>query len=86
VGVCFGQVRPSVPTITALKGQIVTDFIVDHVLADREEMWLVEVIPWKVFFDGLVCSKGNGVGCVLVSPEGLMVDISIRLEFACTNN
>jgi hypothetical protein len=72
--------------LRAMKGQIVADFIVDHVMADGEEMRLVEIIPWKVFFNGLVCSKGNGVGCILVSPEVLMVDICIRLEFVCTNN
>jgi hypothetical protein len=48
----------------AMKGQIVADFIMDHVMADGEEMRLVEVNPWKVFFDGLVYSKGNSAGCV----------------------
>jgi ribonuclease HI len=38
-----------------------------------------------VFFDGSVCSKGNGAGCVLISP-GLTVDICVMLEFVCTNN
>jgi ribonuclease HI len=33
-----------------------------------------------------VCSRGNGAGCVLISPEGLVIDICVRLEFMCTNN
>jgi hypothetical protein len=61
--------------LQAMKGQIVAHFIVDHVMTDGQEMQLVEVIPWKVFFDGSVCSKGNSAGCVLVSLERLMVDV-----------
>jgi ribonuclease HI len=37
-------------------------------------------------FDGSVCSKGQGAGCVIISPSGAYIDLSIRLEFACTNN
>jgi hypothetical protein len=39
-----------------------------------------------VFFDDSVCSKGQGAGCVIVSPNGAYIDLSIRLEFTCTNN
>jgi hypothetical protein len=42
----------------AMKGQIVANFIVDHVVVDEEGMQVVEVVPWKMFFDGSVCSKG----------------------------
>jgi ribonuclease HI len=30
--------------------------------------------------------KGQGAGCVIVSPNGAYIDLSNRLEFACTNN
>jgi ribonuclease HI len=36
--------------------------------------------------DDLVCSKGQGAGCVIVSPSGMIIDPFVRLEFACTNN
>jgi ribonuclease HI len=54
-------------------------------------MWItlvgfVQLKPWELFFDGSVCSKRQGAGCVIVSPDGAYVDLSIRLEFACTNN
>jgi ribonuclease HI len=39
-----------------------------------------------LYFDGSICSKGQGAGCVVVSPSGVYIDLSIRLEFACTNN
>jgi hypothetical protein len=40
---------------------------------------------WGLYFDGLVCSKGQGAGCVVVSLSGVYIDLSIRLEVACTN-
>jgi ribonuclease HI len=39
-----------------------------------------------LYFDGSVCSKGQGSRCVIISPSGMNIDLSIRLEFACTNN
>jgi ribonuclease HI len=39
-----------------------------------------------LYFDGSVCSKGQGAGCVIVSPSGVYIDLSIRFEFACTHN
>jgi ribonuclease HI len=46
----------------------------------------VQLKSWGLYFDGSVCSKGLGVGCVIISPSGVYIDLSIRLEFACTNN
>jgi ribonuclease HI len=39
-----------------------------------------------VVFYGSVCSKGQGARCVIVSPNGAYIDLSIRLEFACSNS
>jgi ribonuclease HI len=39
-----------------------------------------------LYFNGSVCSKGQGAGCVIISPSDMYIDLSIRLEFACTNN
>jgi ribonuclease HI len=54
-------------------------------------MWItqvdfVQLKLWGLYFDGLVCSKGQGDGCVIISPSGVYIDLSIRLEFTCTNN
>jgi ribonuclease HI len=46
----------------------------------------VKICPWNLYFDGSVCSKGQGVGCVPISPHGATFELSIRLEFSCTNN
>jgi ribonuclease HI len=47
---------------------------------------LVELKPWSLLFDGSVCSKGQCVGCVLVSPNGESFEIAVRLAHTCTNN
>jgi ribonuclease HI len=39
-----------------------------------------------LFFDGLTCRKGQGVGIVLISPRGAVFEQSVRLEYFCTNN
>jgi hypothetical protein len=36
--------------LRVMKGQIVADFIVDHIVADGEGLQVVEVIPWKMLF------------------------------------
>ena len=40
----------------------------------------------KVYVDGAANQKGSGVGLVLISPEKLVVEKSLRLGFSATNN
>jgi ribonuclease HI len=61
-------------------------FIVDHAVDVDHSVDFVQLKTWGFYFDGSVCSKGQGVGCVVISPRGMYIDLSIRLEFACTNN
>jgi hypothetical protein len=37
---------------------VVADFITDHTVGLNNDACMVEVTPWKLFFDGSVCSKG----------------------------
>jgi ribonuclease HI len=46
----------------------------------------VQLKSWGLYFDGSVCSKGQGARCVVVSPSGVYIDLSIILEISCTNN
>jgi hypothetical protein len=68
------------------KGQVVADFVVDHMVTIDNDTCLVETIPWRLFFDGSICSWGRGVGCVMISPNGMCYKLSVRLEFVCMNN
>jgi hypothetical protein len=45
-----------------MKGQVIADFIVDHTVDADHSVGLVQLKPWGLFFDGLVCSKGQGAG------------------------
>ena len=42
--------------------------------------------PWKVYVDGIANQRGSGVGIVLVSPEKITIEKSLRLDFSATNN
>jgi ribonuclease HI len=47
---------------------------------------MVTICPWKVYFDGSVCGQGCSIKYVIVSPRGVVQEMSERLEFKCTNN
>ncbi|XP_050896046.1 uncharacterized protein LOC127102751 [Lathyrus oleraceus] len=51
--------------LKAMKGQIVSDFIVDHALVENPQ-FQVELKPWKLFFDGSTHKNGSGVGIMLL--------------------
>jgi hypothetical protein len=65
---------------------VVADFIVDHAVDVDHSVSLVQLRLRGLYFDGSVCSKGQGAGCMIVSPSGVYTNLSIRLEFAYTNN
>ena len=45
-----------------------------------------EPLFWKVYVDGGVNQRGSGVGLVLVSPEQITIQKSLKLGFSATNN
>ena len=47
---------------------------------------LQEPLFWKVYVDGAVNQRGSGVGIVLVSPEQITIEKSLKLGFSATNN
>jgi hypothetical protein len=75
-------------SLKSIKGQIVADFIIEH-RVDREhdlDVGLILLTPWKLYFDGLACSDGQGVVIVFISPNGACFEMTSRLEYFCTNN
>jgi hypothetical protein len=62
------------------------DFIVDHAIEVDHSIRLIQLSPWRLYLDGSVCAKGQGARCVIASPSGVDIDLSVILEFACTNN
>ena len=56
---------------------------------DEKSVGLVvtqEPLQWKVYVDGAANQKGSSVGLILISPERLVVEKSLRLGFSATNN
>ena len=41
---------------------------------------------WEVYVDGASNQKGSGIGLVLISPENVIIEKSLRLDFSATNN
>ena len=47
---------------------------------------LQEPLSWRVYVDGAANQKGSGVGLVLISPENITIEKSLRLGFLAINN
>ena len=67
----------------AVKGQALADFLADHPctdVTDFNESLVLEVTPWKLFFDGSKSKQGVGVKVVLESPMGIKTQMALRLD------
>ena len=85
---------------TSIKGQILVDLVAEFTEPEIEELpsdgnmdeKLVGTISqyflltWEVYVDGASNQKGSGVGLVLMSPEKVVIEKSLRLDFSATNN
>ena len=85
---------------TSVKGQVLADLIAKfteppiEVVAEEENMDGKSVgtisaqgaSRWKVYVDGAANQKGSRVGLVLISPENITIEKSLRLRFSATNN
>ena len=47
---------------------------------------LQESLIWKVFVNGAANHKGSGVELVMISPERITIEKSLRLGSSATNN
>ena len=43
-------------------------------------------MSWELYVDEAANQRGSGVGLVLVSPENITIEKSLRLSFSATNN
>ena len=79
---------------TAIKSQVLADFIADftpniHEQVEKELLYMTEgpqVKMWTLHVDGSSNFKGCGLGIVLTSPEGEMLERSINCGFKAINN
>ena len=85
---------------TSVKGQVLADLVAEFVKPSLEEKARTqgmgeksvgtisrqEPTCWKVYVDGVANQRGSGVGLVLISPERITTEKSLRLDFSATNN
>ena len=74
------QYRPR----TAIKGQIIVDFITVFTLVKGQGA--KESPRWSIHTKGSSNSQAGGAGMVLHSPKGDQIECMVRLDFPTTNN
>ena len=85
---------------TSIKGQVLADLVVEFAECPEEmdvenrnmgerSVGVVFVqcpMPWELYVDEAANQRGSGVGLVLMSPEKITIEKSLRLSFSATNN
>ncbi|XP_065632661.1 uncharacterized protein LOC136068839 [Quercus suber] len=99
-GTILGAFNIKYMPCTSVKGQILADLVAEFTEPSLEEVttkrdmdgksvgMISQQDParWEVYVDGAANQKGSGVGLVLISPEGIVIEKSLRLDFGATNN
>ena len=52
----------------------------------NEDIMGIELESWKMYFDGATNRNGSGIEVLLISPKGIHISFSGRLNFPTTNN
>ena len=83
---------------TTVKGQVLADLVAKFtpiVVGAKEQGFRGEQVstvslhghsPWKLYVDGAANQKGSRVGIVIVSPDRITIEKSLRLGFSAINN
>jgi ribonuclease HI len=79
-------------SLKTMKEKVVADFIVEHRVDVEHDDCLyldtnfISCTSWKLYCDGSACSSGQGIGIVIVSPNGDDFEAYNQLNYFCTNN
>lgn len=71
-----------------IKGQVLADFVVEFTpsASGTDRVCQISIRPWQVCVDGASNAWGNRIVIVLISPEGIRLEYSLRLSFGVSNN
>ena len=77
-----------------IKGSIVSNFCTENPLDGKdgreyfqnEDILDIELGSWKIYFNGAMNQYGNGIGRLLITPEGSHIPLAVKLNFEVTNN
>ena len=85
---------------TSIKGQVLGNLVAEFIEPPIEELESTENMDeklvgtisqyrlpaWEVYVDWALNQKGLGIGLVLISPEKVIIEKYLRLDFLTTNN
>ena len=73
---------------TAVKGQILADFIMEFTPAQSTEATQLapDLFIWRLSVDGATNAQGSGAGLILTSPNGIDTEYALRFGFQASNN
>ncbi|XP_030958932.1 uncharacterized protein LOC115980864 [Quercus lobata] len=91
---CLNKRFHDYETRKTIKGSVVSNFCVENPIKGEdgkedfpdENILDVELGAWKIYFDGAVNQCRNGIGVLLITPEGSHIPLAIELNFEATNN
>ena len=77
-----------------IKGSVVSNFYAENSIEGEDgkedfpnkDVLDIELGPWKMYFDGVVNQYGNGIGVLLITPNGSHVPLAVKLNFEVTDN
>eukprot|EP00257_Ricinus_communis_P021382 XP_015580861.1 uncharacterized protein LOC107262051 [Ricinus communis] len=82
-------------TKKVVKCRVVAEFLVQNAIKGDdpqdlkfldENLGVIEIQKWRMYFDGAVNTKGAGFGIVMITLEGDMLSMAKRLDFKVINN
>ena len=99
-GIILGAFNIKYMPRTSIKGQVLADLVVEFTEPPVEELESAEnmdeklvgtisqycLLAWEVYVNGASNQKGLGIGLILISPEKVIVEKFLRLNFSATNN
>ncbi|XP_075675028.1 uncharacterized protein LOC142644264 [Castanea sativa] len=85
---------------TSVKGQVLSDLVAEFAeplleentkKSDMDEksvsiISLKESLSWKVYVNGVANQRGSIVGLVVISPDKIVIEKSLRMDFLTMNN
>lgn len=72
-------------TLEEMKGQVVSDFIVDHAMVETPQNYL-ELEPWRLYFNGSSHRNGTVIGILIIYPNKIPTKFKYKLDKVCSNN
>ena len=82
------RVRHQIQAKTAIKGQVLADFVMEFTSAKpaKDAQTMTDLSIWKLSVDGAANAQESGASLILTSPEGIDIEYALRFGFHTSNN